>query len=156
MILPALVPGHVADADARFVIPDRSYALAVVDGGVCRAAEVDEKGLVRFGETVTIDEHGAGLAGLAGGEGEGAAGGLVVAAARRGAVRRGVVEHQIDVGGVREGQREGGAGRAAVAFLDRSVTEEEVRPPAPVAVVEPHLGPVIVVPDPTSGRPSPL
>ena len=40
---------HVADADARLVVEDGAHALAVGDGRVGRAAEVDDEGLVRLG-----------------------------------------------------------------------------------------------------------
>src|SRR5262249_15285622 len=73
------------------------------------------------------DRHGDGLAGLARGEGEGAAGGDVVAAGGGGAVGRGVIHGHGLRGG--EGQRhvEGGVGRTAVALVDVGVTDPQPR-----------------------------
>ncbi len=68
LALLALRLGHVADADARLVVHDGAHALAVGDGRVRRAAEVDDEGLVRLAEAVAVDQHGDRPAGLAGGK----------------------------------------------------------------------------------------
>ena len=90
--MPALPSalGHVADADARLVVHDRADALAVGDGRVGRAAQVDEEGLVRLAEAVAVDQDGDGLAVSPGAKVSVPEVGLVVAAGRGGAVGGGV------------------------------------------------------------------
>ena len=98
-------------------------ALAVGDGRVRRAAEVDDEGLGRLGEAVAVDRDRERPAGLAGRDGHVPGRGRVVAAGRGGDVRRVVVDRHVDVGGGREGQREGGVGRAGVALGDGHVAD---------------------------------
>src|SRR5262249_46097655 len=96
----ALVFGHAAEADPRLVVHGGAGGLTLVDGRVGRTAQVHEEGLVLFGDAVTFDQYGDGLAGLAGSEGQPVAGGLVVAAGGRRAVARGVHHgHREVVGG---------------------------------------------------------
>src|SRR5204863_7390080 len=107
---------HVIDADARLVVHDGSAALAVGDGAVVQVAEVDEKGLVGFGEPVAVHQPGDRSAGLAGGDRQRAGGSLVVAAARGGAVGGGVVDGHVQVVGGRKAHVEGCVGAARVPF----------------------------------------
>ena len=57
LALLALGLGHVADADPRLVVQDGADALAVGDGRVGRAAQVDEEGLGRLAEAVAVDQR---------------------------------------------------------------------------------------------------
>src|SRR5262249_38574695 len=121
LALLAFLLGHVADADARFVVHDGACALAVGDGRVGRAAQVDEEALVRLGEPVAVDEHGDGPGRLAGGDRQRARGGLVVAAGRGGAAGGGVGDRDRLAGGSGQGHGEGGRPRTGVALGDRHV-----------------------------------
>src|SRR5438445_110335 len=93
-VLAALGP------EESVVVQDRATARAVGDGRVGRAAQVDDEGLVRLGDSVAVDEDSDGLAGLAWSEGQRAARGLVVAAGGSCAV----------AGGVADGDRLGAGG----------------------------------------------
>src|SRR5438876_224711 len=83
-----------AASPARSVVEDGGPAAAVGDDRVRRPAQVREEDLVRLAEPVADDRHGEGLAGLAGGEGQRAGRGLIVAARGSGAIRRWVVVHR--------------------------------------------------------------
>src|SRR5207247_2530146 len=74
------------DRDARLVVHDRPHALAVGDGRVGGAAQVDEERFVVFADPVAVHQDGDNLAGLAGGESQGGDGALVVAAGGGGGV----------------------------------------------------------------------
>src|SRR5262245_33885016 len=81
---------YVGDADLRLVVNDGAHGLTVGDGRVGRAAQIDEERLVRLAEAVAVDRHGDRPRRLAGGDGQRARGGLVVAAGRRRTVGGGV------------------------------------------------------------------
>src|SRR5262249_31561029 len=121
----ALVPIHVADAEARLVVHDGADSLAVADGRVGRAAQVDDEGLVRLAEAVALDQAGDGLPGLAGGEGQGAARGLVVAAGGGGAVARGVGDGDRLGAAGGQGDGEGDGDGSRVPLLDGHVVDAD-------------------------------
>src|SRR2546422_6240230 len=67
------------DGGLGVVVDDRAQALVVGDGGVGRVGEVDGEGLVGLELRVAVDQDGDGLGGVAGVEGQGAGGALIVA-----------------------------------------------------------------------------
>src|SRR5262249_39005863 len=85
----------------RVVVGDGAGDGGGGEGGVGRVGEVESKGLVFLVDGVAVDLHRDDLAGLARREGQGAGGGDVVAAGRRGSVGGGVAHGDglgVDVG----------------------------------------------------------
>src|SRR4030095_16364172 len=113
-VLLAFLLRHIVDTDARLVVRDRAHALTIGDVRVGRTAEVDNVRLVRLAEAVAIDQHGDSLAGLAGGEGQRATCGLVIAAGGGGAVAGGVGDADRLGAGGGQGDGEGGGSGARV------------------------------------------
>src|SRR5207249_258081 len=115
------------DARQRVVVGDRALPLGVGDVGVDDVSEVDEEGLVVLVERVAFDGDADRFAGLAGGEGERAAGDGGVIAGRDGGVVGGGGAEGDGLGvDLREGDGEVGGGGAGVALGDGDVVEGHV------------------------------
>ena len=115
------------DRHWHVIVGDGADALVVGDGGVDRAAEVDEEGLVRLRHGLADHRHGDRLRGRARGEGQRAAGVGVIGWLRGGAVGGGVVDgHRLAAGGA-EGDGEHGVDRAGIAFGHGDVVDRQRR-----------------------------
>ncbi len=125
----ALAEGDVVDADRAggldVIVGDGGRALAIgEDGAVGGAGEVEEEGFVRLEERVAVDGDRNRAAGLTVGEGEGAAGGEVVAAGGGGAVSGGVIDAE-GGGAAAAGDGEGGEFGAGIALAEGDVVDDD-------------------------------
>ena len=118
---------HVVDADPRLVVEDRTKSLSVGDGRIHRRAEINGEGFGRLGNPIAEDCDRKRPAGLAGRDNHVAGDGNVIAAGRRGAIYRFVVDRHVHRGGLRECHGERGIDGATVAFGDRRVANGDTR-----------------------------
>src|SRR5262249_40150745 len=117
----ALGEGGGVDREGEVVVLGRAGALGAGDVGVCRGGEGELERLGGLDGCVARDRDGDGAAGRAGGDGERAALGRVVAAGGGRAIGGGVVHGDGAAAGGRQGDLEGGVLGPRVALGDGDV-----------------------------------